>query len=217
MTHEINSAEMENDTANLMEMSKDHLVKMIEFLRNRNKELEDAQKTFTERTDRRLEMLERVQNSNIQYLRRDSVEISGIPDSIPDSKLEDEVIKIFDIAGVKVGDQKLDKIHIHACHRIGTKGKTIVKTVNRKFAENALYRSKNLKGKSPYENSIYINSSFCKEYGFLNYIVRKAKRDGRIFRYKVRKGITSIQMDETDEFHEITHKIDLVKHNIVYE
>ena len=147
----------------------------------------------------------------------DTVEISGIPDSVPQAKLEDEVIKLFNTAGVEVAGHKHDKLQIHACHRIGSKVNVVVKTVNRKFAEQGLYSSKNLKGKSPYPNEVYINSSFCKEYGFLNYIVRKAKREGRIHRYKVKKGVTLVQLFENGDFKEITHKNDLLKHNIDVE
>ena len=194
-------------SANLEELSREELVVMVQNLQKRNRELEV-------KVDKRLEILERVQNSSLQYLRRDSVEISGIPDTVPQAQLEDEVIKLFNVAGVKVDNQKLNKLQIHACHRIGSKGVTIVKTVNRKFAEQGLYCSKNLKGKSPYPTDVYINSSFCKEYGFLNFIVRKAKREGKIFRYRVKKGVTSVQLIENGEFIDITHKVDLIKCDI---
>ena len=119
--------EMDGNT-NLADLSNDQLINMATSLRRRNKELE-------EKVDKRLEILERVQNSSLQYLRRDTVEISGIPADIPQSCLEDEVIKVIDTAGVTVEERKLDKLQIHACHRIGTKGVAIVKTVNRKLAK----------------------------------------------------------------------------------
>ena len=200
-----------NEATSLEAMSKEDLIVMVKTLQSRNHDLE---KTFMEKFDKRLEILERVQNSSLQYLRRDTVEISGIPVSVSQEKLEDEVIKLFNTAGVEVDGHKLDKLQIHACHRIGSKGATVVKTVNRKFAEQSLYCSKNLKGKSPYPTEVYINSSFCKEYSFLNFVVRKAKQQGHIHRYKVKKGVTLVQLVENGDFKEITHKVDLIKCNI---
>ena len=187
---------------------------MVEMLRKKNKELELQYKN---KIDKRLEILERVQNSSLQYNRRDTVEISGIPGDTPQTQLEDEVIKNFNLAGVTVEGQKLDKLQIHACHRIGKKGKTIVKTVNRKFAEQGLFCGKNLKGNSPYDTPVYINPSLCDEYNFLNFIIRKAKREGRIHWYKIRKGINSVQMTKDGDFHDITHKLDLIKLGIDVE
>ena len=153
-----------------------------------------------EKTNERLEDLEREQNRNLQYLRRDTIEISGIPANIDDKHLEDEVLNLYDIADVSVHGRKVTKHDIQACHRIGKKGVTIVKFLNRKFANERLYCGRNLKGNSPYTAQVYINSSLCREYKFLNLLIRKAKREGELFRYKVRKGITSVQMTEGDKF-----------------
>ena len=142
--------------------------------------------------DLRVEKLERHQNKNFQYLRRDSIEISGIPANISHNDLEDEVIRIYDMAEVRVHDTKLNKLAIHACHRIGKKGKVIVKFTNRKYAIQGLYCGKNLKTNPPYRSPTYINNSFCPEFSFLNYAVRQAKKENKIHFYKVRHGITSI-------------------------
>ena len=129
------------DNIDLNNLPKAQLITIVEMLRNKNIELEQEYKN---KIDKGLEILERVQNSSLQYIRRDTVEISGIPEDIHQKQLENEVIKIFGITGVAVEGQKLDKLQIHACHKIGKKGKTIVKTVNHKFAEQALFCSKNL-------------------------------------------------------------------------
>ena len=90
-----------------------------------------------------------------------------------------------------------------------------MKFANRKFAEQGLYKGKNLKNKSPYESQTYINNSLCPEFKFLNFCVRKAKKAKQIHFYKVRHGITSVQMVENGDFHEISHKADLVRLNIM--
>ena len=193
----------------LSNMSKDELINIVLDLRTKNSALSEVQR-FMEKTNERLVKLEREQNLNLQYIRRDSVEISGIPANIEQDDLEGEVIKIFDTAGVIVNGAKLDVHQIQACHRTGKKGKVIVKTLNRKFAMESLYCGANLIENSPYDNAVYINNSFCKEFGFLNFLVRKAKKNGHIRYYKVKKGITSVQVRENSELVDITHKIDLV-------
>ena len=185
-------------------------------LQDENSTLKE-EKLFMERTNKRLEDLERSHYLNLQYDLRDSVEITGIPTNIPDNGLEDEVIKIFDRAKVEVNGTKLDKLQIQGCHRIGKMGKIILKTVNQKLATESLFCSKNLKGNSPYQNDVYFNNSFCKEFSRSNFLVRKAKRVNVINWWKVNNGVTYIMLVEDGTFLEISHFNDLVLHGIVHE
>ena len=119
-----------------------------------------------------LDKLECEQNKSIQYLRRDSIEISGIPANIRHNALESKVIKIFEAAEVDVHGVGLTERDIQACHRVGNKGVTIVKYVNRKFAGEGLFCSRNLHAKKIYGKiSVYINNSFGPEFGYLNSLV----------------------------------------------
>ena len=108
---------------------------------------------------------------------------------------------------------------IQACHRIGKKGITICKFVNRKFATEGIYCGKNLKGIKLYGNDsqVYINSSFCKEYSYFNFVIRKAKAEKKIFRYKIKHGVNLIQVEEDSDFQEISHKNDLIKLGLIKE
>ena len=68
-----------------------------------------------------------------QYGRRNKLEISGIPDSVDQTDLQDKVVEIFDKIGVDLSNDEIE-----ACHRIG-KSKdnsktTIIRLVNRKKA-----------------------------------------------------------------------------------
>ena len=93
----------------------------------------------------------------LQYGRRNSVEITGIPAEIETKDLEEKVINIFYEAGVKVHGNGLTHMDIQAAHRIGKKGTTIVKFTNRKFAIEGRRCGKNLKGTSIFGNaSVYI-------------------------------------------------------------
>ena len=143
----------------------------------------------------RLEELERQQNLNLRYQRRDTIEITGIPSSIKQEELEEEVMKIFDAGHVSVHGRKLDTHQIQACHRIGKKGITICKFINRKYAQESLYCEKNLKDVEIYgKNSrIYINNSFCDEFKYLTFLIRKAKGK-EIVKWRIKRGINLIQV-----------------------
>ena len=149
-----------------------------------------------------------------QYGRRESVEISGIP-VVENQNLEDEVIKVYNEAKVNVFGRQLKKEDISACHRIGKKQETtIVRFVNRKFAFAGLVNGKNLKDSELYNNSIYINNSFCKEFGKYGFFIRRLKQKKDIFGYRIRNGVYQIKVTQNDEFVEISHVTDFALHNL---
>ena len=79
------------------------------------------------------------------YGRRKYFEIPGIPKSINDKKLVDEVISILKEAELKVNNEFITK-DICAVHRIGKEKKTtVVRVVNRNFFWQAQISGKNLK------------------------------------------------------------------------
>ena len=89
----------------------------------------------------------------------------------------------------------------------------IVHVVNRKYAKDAIIRGKNLKGTKRYGGTpIYINNSFCPEFNFLNFVIRKASKEKLISRYKIRNGVTYVQKDQASDFVQIGHVMDL--HNL---
>ena len=204
--------------ANLNGLNKKELIDLVKNLRTENVALK-AMQEFMKQSNDRLERLEREQNRHIQYQRRNTVEISGIPTAVKQDELEKEVCRIFDVAGVQVNGHKLDPFQIQACHRIGRKGNTICQFVNRKYAYEGIYNGKNLKDKNLFgeDSKVYINPSLCKEYQYLNYIIRKAKGGNKIFRWRVKHGINLIQLSQEGEFFEVTHKNDLIEHGIIIE
>ena len=88
--------------------------------------------------------LESEHNSLEQYGRRNNIEITGIPDSVPDQKLEEKVVDILNEIIVNVSPKDTE-----ACHRVGvsknSSKKTIVGFINRKHAKKALLSRKNLR------------------------------------------------------------------------
>ena len=57
---------------------------------------------------------EREHNSLEQYGRRNNIEITGIPDSVPDQSLEEKVVDILNEITVNVSAKDIE-----ACHRVG--------------------------------------------------------------------------------------------------
>ena len=206
---------MNADLKNLTNKSKKDLIELVKKLAEENAVLKDVQK-FMETSNKRIEKLEREQNQTLQYMRRDSIEISGIPDSVSQKDLKAEVVKIYETAGVTVHGKKLAPKHIQACHRIGQKGIAIVKFANRKFAREGLVCGRNLKDKQIYDGSkVYLNTSFCPAYKHFNFVLRSAKKKGDITHWKVRNGVNMVQLEENGDYFDITHISDLVEHGLL--
>ena len=99
----------------------------------------------------------------------ESIEITDIPYKIKDEDLENQVIKIYQIADGEVHGELLC---IVVCHRIGKKGKTIVRFINRKFAKE-IFVGKTIRA-DKYYKKININNSFSKEFGMFHFHIRPA-------------------------------------------
>ena len=184
------------DPTVLENMEKSQLIKMIMCLK---KEVASVTEDFRKLVNLRLYNLERSHYMYLQYGRRDSVEITGIPTSVTDENLEDKVIEIFKEAKVQVNLKNIKKEDIQVVHRLANKKR-----------REALYCGQNLKRTKRYGNlPIYINESFCPEFNFLNFAIRQAYKKKGIARYKVQNGINYMQKDDQSNFVEIGHVIDL--------
>ncbi len=120
----------------LTTMEPNQLIQLTLALKEENERLITLanDETTSKRYDERLERLERELNLQKQYERRSSIEISGIPESIDDNKIEDTVINVLKAAGSKVHNRDATYFDTQAAHRKGKKGVVIYKFVNRKFA-----------------------------------------------------------------------------------
>ena len=114
-------------TANNLEtLNKKQLIDMVLTLTNTVSKLQEDYKKVI---NLRLYNLERNMNMSQQYHRRDTLEISGIPSTVKNDEIENEVLEIFKEAKMTVNRQNLKIIDIQAAHRIGQKGKVIVKVL----------------------------------------------------------------------------------------
>ena len=202
------------DTDNLNSFKKPELINLIKEL-VKEKDILKSQINIPSDIEERVVELERSHALYLQYNRRNSVEISGIPEEIEQKDLESHVINVFKEAKVKVHGKELDNFDMEACHRIGKKNVVIARFVNRKFAREALYSGKNLKGTKLYGNQpIYINDSFCEPFKYIGFIVRKLKKRSLIEGYKIKNGVFHIKTDKMMNYVQITHKSDFVKYNL---
>ena len=206
----------------LMEFKKDQLVKIIvelqkekEMLVSQKGSFDELKDSFNKITNRVTEM-ERSHLLYLQYGRRESVEISGIPTAVTQDELENKVIKVYNEAGVSVFGRQVVSSDISACHPVGKKQDvTIIRFVNRKFAMEGLFKGKNLKESSLYGRSrIYINNSFCHEYKKFGWIIRELKKASLIDGYKVKNGVHQIKTVGSERFVEISHVSDFTKYNL---
>ena len=112
--------------------------------------------------------LERQCWSNCQYSRRECWELSGLPESIENSELEDTALQLFKKLDVEVGSSNIED-----CNWLPSKGpkRVIVRFSKRKDANIVRKVKKNLKGMDLSSNGIrspvYINDSLCKYYKML--------------------------------------------------
>ena len=119
--------------------------------------------------ENRIVNLEKLQAKAEQYNRRNSAEISGILNKIPDDDLENHDVEICKSSNI------IDPADIEGCHHLplGCNSTTdnkrvIVKFVNRKHSELMVCSKKSISSKS----KIYINHLLCHYYC---YIWRKCK------------------------------------------
>lgn len=155
-----------------------------------------------------------------QYVRRNNVELSGIPEIFGDNVLEDKVIEIG--AALDVAFTSAD---IEACHRLDSKKRhednsteprrVIVRFANRRFVEKLVANKKNIKKDDlialgfPEESSLYINENLCPAYRSLWGKCRKLKKAGTIKYVWTTKGTVRIRRDDNSSQHKIEHISDL--------
>ena len=86
--------------------------------------------------------LERNALNNTQYVRRETIEINPIPQSVPNTDLENKVCLALSLTGTTVRPDDLQ-----ACHCMKNKEKVIVKFKDRKQRNKVTFSRKELKSK----------------------------------------------------------------------
>ena len=135
--------------------------------------------------------LESEHNSLEQYGRRNNIEITGIPDNVPDQNLEEKVVDILNEISVDVSPKDIE-----ACHRVGVSKnnskKTIVRFINRKHAKKALISRKNLRKSSSSNCNVFINENLTIKNNEIAFLSRKLKRSDHLTKIYIRDGTLHI-------------------------
>ena len=158
----------------------------------------------------RITKMEKDNYAQQQYSRRDSIEIVGIPEAIPDKDVESKAIDIMKAIGVTVARNE-----IQACHRLAKKDRIIVKFVNRKTAVACLQsraKLKTLKGKSlglPDKCKLYVNKSLCPQYRKLFWKCKNLFKEAKIQSCWTYNGTIKVKL-LNDDVHPILHDDDII-------
>lgn len=159
--------------------------------------------------------LERNTYDAMQYIRRNNIEISGIPDIFTDDKLESKVIEICELYGVNV-----DHNDFEACHRLPKQKKktdspaiTICRFVNRRITEKLIEKRKSTVDVSslgiPEGTKLYFNENLCRYYNDIWFKCRKLKKSNLIKYVWTNNGVVKIKRDESSPSLKITHLTDI--------
>ena len=162
--------------------------------------------------------LEREKSEMQQYIRRNNVEIVGIPDAVKQCDLKSKVIEIGKAVNIEISPKEIE-----ACHRLyksqnqhGPK-RTIVRFVNRKLAENLIKKGREFKKRDVFEKAnlsdkIYINNNLCSYYRFLWGKVKSLYNRKAIDSFWVFNGIINLRLNgDNGEVFKVTHLDDLIE------
>ena len=100
------------------------------------------------------------------------MEITGIPDSVPDQNLEEKVVDILNEISVDVSPKDIE-----ARHRVGYQRKSSKKTIacfiNRKHEKKALISRKILRKSSSPNRNVFINENLTVKSNKIAFLSRK--------------------------------------------
>ena len=150
----------------------------------------------------------------MQYSRRESLEVVGIPRSVNGNTLKEKVTQVFEEVGCNI-----DPSNIEACHRLTKKNDSpIVKFSRRRDCQRVQSVKKNLQKLkmqgigSTGDNKVFVNYSFCPYYHVLWSKLKVLLNMGKINRLLVSNGIVKVKISENSAPISIIHADDFTKH-----
>ena len=148
-----------------------HKEEIIKLLKEENTTLKDEILSLKKELSEKDKLIYEVEKDVVdlqQYIRRNNVEICGIPNNVETHELEDKVVEI-----AKIIDVKIEKRDIEACHRLKVRNdgtgpkRTIVRFTNRKNCDLLHKNKKKLKDSEEklkgigIHGKIFINNNLC--------------------------------------------------------
>ena len=159
---------------------------------------------------KRITNLEHNAWKNAQYVRRETIEINPILQSIPNTDLESKVCLVLSLTGTTVTPDDPQ-----AFHRMKNKEKVIVKFKDRKERNKVIFSRKELKSKGEqlrelqFGPSLFINDSMCFENQSLFYKCRQLKNVGKLFSFWFFNNTLNVKLIENSSITKIFHISDL--------
>jgi hypothetical protein len=187
------------DRLTLLENKVDQLSAENIVLKKQVKDLND----YADESDDMMYELEKKINQIDQYIRRENIIITGLPDNIDGDHIEQKVIEMLNKIDVKV-----ETDDIVACHRLQKTSKekksklpakTIVRFGNRKNTIKCLKNKKQLGTVYEdlgYQNNIFINENLCPAHQTIFDRCGKLKYEKKIARYWSFNGVVNIKLTE---------------------
>ena len=157
--------------------------------------------------------MERQSWANAQYLRRECLEVAGIPRDVSNENLESKVLEVFS----KVDCEILSR-DSEACHRLTNNDRVIVKFLRKKDFDQVSSVKRDLR-KIKLEdirlrgsNFIFINPSLCPYYRMLWSKSKRLLDLGKINNFYVSSGKIKIRIQENSKPLSTTHVEDFKKY-----
>ena len=141
-----------------------------------------------------------------QYSRRQNIEISNIPESIPQHKLENHVIKVLGEIGIYVKSYDLVGVHRLGKYHRNSERNVIVRFINRKDAYEAMEYRRDLRNTN---YKYYIHENMCPTNRKIYNKCYKYKKNGDICDVWFSQGVVCIQIGEDDTPVRIFHVSDI--------
>ena len=173
-------------------------------------------KNVNAKLEERIISLEESQAKSEQYSRRNSTELSGIPNDIPEDNLEKVVIDICHDS-----DLGIEPKDIEGCHRLPDSRysrdynkRVIVKFVNRKHPEAMLRNKRSISNKDfshlNVHGKVFVSVSLCPYYRYIWGKCKDLQRRGKIYQVFYLGGTIVVKVTERSSGRKIFHGCDLL-------
>ena len=205
---------------NFKNLSTDLLLMKDQIISNLIESNKNLQKKV-EKLENDLEMAKTDIECNNQYVRRNNMEITGIPNEIEDEKLEEKVVDILKQSEIL---EELESDDIEACHRLpptrrNSNKKVIVRFVNRKKVEKCLKLKKNLSDLNmesvdlPSSTKLYISPNLNRHFQKLSWHCRRLKKENLIssFKYQNETFVINLGSHERKNIKKINSELQLIE------
>ena len=160
--------------------------------------------------------LNKSQAKSEQYSQHNNIELSGIPNDIPEDNLEKVVIDICHDSDVEIEPKDIE-----GCHRLpvsryssDSNKRVIVKFINRKHPEAMLRNKRSISNKDfshlNVHGKVFVSVSLCPYYRYIWGKCKDLQRRGKIYQVFCLGGTIAVKVTERSSARKIFHECDLL-------